>query len=340
MQLILDCNAWLRWRIPYFNSFSYGLAAVLTSAITFLSAAYFILSAVRARRNLSTDQSTGGVGVINEDDAHVVSKATMRRLVRRVLPSGCLMLAITVVLAVGTELIFHPIGFTVVSCVLFPMVMANSLLQIGSFAPSRNAPVGPLQEVKLAVMRWARRLANRAEQWLASSSSANPNQLVRIAQHRRSKRASFVDQRGYQLFSELIEAAKDDPPEGNSHNEAIARTAPPKLERRGSLGALVHAAHATRSEALSDLGANPKTEPTGHDDQLKPWDHPGVSVTYLQAFVKTHNITADLTTTEVMETIIKPETAARKCSYVELFTGDDRCPPQWLGKTTHFASHW
>ena len=76
--------------------------------------------------------------------------------------------------------------------------------------------------------------------------------------------------------------------------------------------------------------------------QLKPWERPGVSIRCLEAFVRTHGatITPDMTTTDVMERIIKPETTARKCCYIELLASDDRCPPEWLGKPTHFASHW
>ena len=314
--------------MPYFNSFSYGLATLMTSAVTALSAAYFIRSAIRARRNLSADQSVGGSGAINEDRVRVASKAMMRRLVRRVLMSGCLTLAITMALAIGANFLFHPIGFTVVFGSFAPIAMANSLLQISSFAPASGAPIGPLHEIKLVVMSSLRHLANRAEQRLASSPSAKPNKIVRIAQHRRSKRASFVDQQGYELFGELIATAQYQyQPAGNDHNEATET----RTGRRESLAGRLHDA---RSEAEAG------TEPTGSEDQVKPWDHLGVSVRCLEAFARTHKVTANMTTTDVMETIIKPETAARKCCYVELVASDDRCPPQWLGKITHFASHW
>ena len=327
----------------------------MTSAVTALSAAYFVRSAIRAWRNLSADQSVGGSGAINEDRVRVASKAMMRRLVRRVLMSGCLTLAITMALAIGANFLFHPIGFTVVFGSFAPIAMANSLLQISSFAPASGAPIGPLHEIKLVVMSSLRHLANRAEQRLASSPSAKPNKIVRIAQHRRLKRASFVDQQGYELFGELIATAQYQyQPAGNDHNEATetrtgrreslagrlhdarseaeAGAAPRRtLERRGSLSGMVHDA---RSEAEAG------TEPTGSEDQVKPWDHLGVSVRCLEAFARTHKVTANMTTTDVMETIIKPETAARKCCYVELVASDDRCPPQWLGKITHFASHW
>ena len=80
----------------------------MTSLITALTAIYFIRSAVRAQRYLSNDdknESDGGTSVAN--------KAAMRRLMRRVFTSGCLMLVITVVLAIGTSFVFHPTGFAV-----------------------------------------------------------------------------------------------------------------------------------------------------------------------------------------------------------------------------------
>ena len=78
------------------------------------------------------------------------------------------------------------------------------------------------------------------------------------------------------------------------------------------------------------------------NDKLKPWQRPGVSIRFLEAFARLHHITPEMTTKDVMESIIKPESAASMCCYVELLASNTRCPPppQWLGKTTHFVSHW
>lgn len=223
----------------------------------------------------------------------MVNKAALRRLMRRVFTSGCLMMVITAVLAIGTSFIFHPTGFAVFSVVSYLIIMANSVLQIDSFVPATGAPVGPVQEAWRAFSRGAHRLMDRGEKWLASSSSANPNRIVRAAQ---SRRLSHVDSEGHTLLRAVADTTK-------------------------------HPEQQTTTDAPSD-------------DQLKPWERPGVSIRFLDAFAVTHDITPDMTTTDVMERIIKPETAARKCCYVELLASDDRCPPQWLGKTTHFASHW
>ena len=54
-QVLLDRNAWLQWRIPYFNSHSHGLAATLASLIfAALTAIYFIRSAVSTCTALSS----------------------------------------------------------------------------------------------------------------------------------------------------------------------------------------------------------------------------------------------------------------------------------------------
>ena len=79
------------------------------------------------------------------------NKAAMRRLQRRVLTSGCLMLLITVSLAIGLDFIFDPRWFVVVYAVFHPIVMANSLLQIDSFAPVTGAASGPFKEAFLVI---------------------------------------------------------------------------------------------------------------------------------------------------------------------------------------------
>ena len=92
--------------MPHFNSVSYKVAATLTSAISALTAVYFIGSAVRAQRYLSTDNAQKG----GTSAANVANTAAMQRLMRRVLTSGCLMLVMTVVLAIGTTFMFNPVG--------------------------------------------------------------------------------------------------------------------------------------------------------------------------------------------------------------------------------------
>jgi len=229
------------------------------------------------------------------------------------------MLVMTMVLAIGLNFIMHPAGFAVLELTFNPIAMANSLLQIDSFVPASGAPVGPLRELWLAMSRGVYRLMDRGEQWLASSSAAKPNLLVKAAQARqvsRGRNLSVLDQSGDKML-----------------NSVKRRTEQPGLELLSSFGI----------EASVRPGQNSvRDDQALQNAQLKPWERPGVSIRFLEAFVRTHDatITPEMTTTEVMERIIKPETSARKCCYIELLTRDDRCPPEWLGKVTHFASHW
>ena len=60
----------------------------------------------------------------------------------------------------------------------------------------------------------------------------------------------------------------------------------------------------------------------------------------LEAFVAHFRITPDMTTTDVCYRFIKPYTFQRKCCYLDLLAEDPDLPGGWVGKTTHFASHW
>ena len=150
-QLLLDQEAWLRFRIPMFNSFNYEIAALLGSGGQAITAIYFVSSALRARRYLSgsgdTESTTSG---------SVANKAAMQRLMHRVLTSGCLMLIITIAYGAGVNLIFHPVGYAALFVVVLPITMANSILQLASFAPPAGAPPGPVEEARLALKRAAR----------------------------------------------------------------------------------------------------------------------------------------------------------------------------------------
>ena len=319
LQLLLDYGAWMQWRIPYFNSFSYDIATLLTSGITALTAVYFIGSAIGAQRYLNTEPDLNLRRRASNNSEMEQNRTAIRRLMRRVQASGCLMLVIVVVLAVGTRFIFFPAGFTIGCVVLYLTMMANSLLRIDSFVPAKGAPIGPLRGTIRALVDWVLSLAQRYEKRLASSTSANPNQIVRAAKARQARRLSQIDHTGDAML------------------KSVKRRSEGSLDRQSG-HELLNSFRISVSEPKHDAS----NQAPHVADQLKPWQRPGVSARFLDAFVRTHRsiITPDMTTTEVMERIIKPETAAQKCCYVELLASDKRCPPQWLGKTSHFASHW
>ena len=323
-QLFLDCNAWLQWRIPYFNSQQYGLVVAFTGFTNALTAMYFIGSALRAWRYLSNDS----IGEEGDGATNTANKSAMRQLMRRVLTSGCLMLVVTVGLTISTNFIFHPLGFAGLSSVFYPIVMVNSLLQIESFAPASEAPTGPLRKSWLAVTLWVHRLMDRGERWLASSSSAKPNRLVRVSQKRR---ISHIDSQGFALLRSITEAAQQ-PVQDTANGEAPGNNDPQRKPNKNAFPRTI-------SRSISFVAPR-NNDVISHSNQLKPWERSGISIRFLDAFVRTHAITPDMTTTDVMEKFIKPETVALKCCYVELLTNANRCPREWLGKPTHFASHW
>jgi hypothetical protein len=45
-------------------------------------------------------------------------------------------------------------------------------------------------------------------------------------------------------------------------------------------------------------------------------------------------------TEDVCEQFIKPYTEHRQCVYQDVIIDSPYLPKLWLGKTTHFASHW
>ena len=265
--------------------------------------------------------------------------AVQRRLVRRILASGCLMLFITATLAIATVFMFHPIGFAVLVAIAYSALIANSVLQADSFAPVTRAPVGPLQEVLRTVKRFAIHFGEQAENWLASTHAATPSCLVQAARARQTRRVSHLNQDGVAFMRSISRVMA--PPQA-----LIRADEEGSMPDRGSLardGAIMNRViEGALASSEQGGGTAPGDNACIIGDQLKPWQRKGVSIRFLQAFVKVHNITRDMTTTDVMEMFIKPETAAWKCCYIELLTGDvsNPAPSQWLGKASHFVSHW
>ena len=80
--------------------------------------------------------------------------------------------------------------------------------------------------------------------------------------------------------------------------------------------------------------------PSNPQNEKAPCDRLGLSLAFLEAFVQYYEITPDMTTEDVCELFIKPFTQERQCVYQDLLVDDPDIPDGWLGKTTHFASHW
>ena len=237
----------------------------------------------------------------------------MRRLVRRVLLSGYLMLFITAIIAVERLVLFHPTGYAFACGLMSQLVIVNSLLQIESFKPASGAPIGPIRETLRAFKRRMRHLARH--------SSATSNPLMHDDANA-GQALPISGRGGYMLALRSVVRGIDH--RGETLLRSYFMASSPSVHRRS-----------IRTRTLSEQS---QAAPVG--DQLRAWERPGVIACFLASFVRVHNITPDMTAIEVTERFIKPETALRKCCFVELLASDDRCPPQWLGKPTHFTSHW
>ena len=313
-QLLLDCNSWLQWRIPHFNSFSYKVAATLTSAISALTAVYFIGSAVRAQRYLSTDNAQKG----GTSAANVANTAAMRRLMRRVLTSGCLMLVITVVLAIGTTFMFSPVGFVVLMIILYPLIMVNSSLQIDSFAPASGAPSGPLRDTAQALRTAAKHLWERA-------------QGITEEQRPGIKRLRFLIGEGP---APLLQANI-----AGDRGRSLSIVVPLQRAAPQTTGASISVQPAT---GLSSFAA---VVPEPEEATRLPWasrpvsQREGVSYSFLLAILEAWRIPTDMTTYEVCDKFVKPACRKESCGFLDVIL-KTKCPEEWFGPMNVFVSHW
>ena len=336
-QLLLEQEAWLQWRIPLFNSYDGLVAAALGGGLQAITAIYFVGSALRARRYLSVNSG-------------IANKAAMQRLVERVLSSGCLMLIITMAYGIGGPYLFHPISFTALFTIVSPVSMANSMLQLASFAPPAGAPPGPVEEVRLALKRVVQSAVGKFNGEALSFTSVSP-EPEKTANDRNGRLPSAK-----MLFNSM--STKKVTP-----SNAWFTTLENSLHgrRRSSMGWLSigasqgeghRASFSSRLSSSSSWNANRSAEASTQappnatgcqkrnaQDELAPCDRLGLSFSMLEAFVTHYDITPEMTTTDVCDRYIKPYTLQRKCCYMDLLE-DSNLPGGWVGKTTHFASHW
>ena len=357
-QLLLEQQAWLRWRIPKFNAEEYGIAALLGSGGQAITAIYFVGSALRARRYLSSsgDSESGTSG-------SMANRAAMQRLMRRVLTSGFLMLIITIVYGGGVNIIFHPVGFSALMALAFPMIMANSLLQLASFAPPAGAPPGPVEEARRVAVKCAMRFVVGNFSGGGGSFTTISPELDEPASDSRERncgrvlKAKMLFVRSHGLSTLNANYKKVAP--GSAWFTALENSL--TGGRRSSRGWLPMIGQAeSRRDSFSDqLSSRPRNsshsaEASGEtppkatgcqkrnqQDDLAPCDRLGLSFSMLEAFATHYDITPEMTTTDVCYRYISPYTLKRKCCYLDLLAEEDpNRPDGWVGKTTHFASHW
>ena len=302
MQLILDCNAWVQWRIPYFNSASYDIAATLTSVVSAITAIYFIGSAIRAQHYLSNDTSNmtdaqeGSTMRTRSISRTVANKAAMRRLLRRVFASGCLMLIITLVFAVGIDFLFHPTCFTIIFGVMYPIVMANSILQIDSFAPVTGAASGPLRETYLAIQS---AINSVAAMYFGAEEDRNPG----------IKRLRFLV--------------------GEGPSPRVRKDGP--LASRWASITSVVSVHPQREDDDADVQLPWSSLPV--------CQRQGVSHPFLLAILEAWRIPDNMTTYDMVDSYIIPACQKDSCGFLDVIL-KTKCPDGWFGPMNVFVSHW
>jgi len=309
----------MKWRIPYSNSWSYRTGATATSVISALTAVYFIGSAIRAQRYLSNgnEQSSSAANAANRE--------AMRRLMRRVMASGCLMLLITVVLAIGVKFIFHPLGFAVMIGATYPIAMANSLLQISSFAPPTGAPVGPLRETALTFWRICSRFKGSEKKHQSGLKrlrflvGEGPAPMIPVS-------PPFGG--GGRRLSVMPTS-----PTGGSDRRVSGLPQQTGCAEGGSLPRL--ASFAILPEAAADVEAH----------KVLPWSslpvsqRAGVSYTFLLAVLEAWRIPSDMTTYELCDKFGKPACKQDNCGFLDVIM-KTKVPKDWFGSMSVFVSHW
>ena len=131
-----------------------------------------------------------------------------------------------------------------------------------------------------------------------------------------------------------------------STTEAPAESEPssPTRRRGGFLEAVSSSFGTNLFRRLSNAGAvGPEgTESQTPQDDLNPWERLGVTVPLLESFIRTNNISVAMTSGEVCETLIKPATQQKMCTFMDLLV--DRYgvtkDPTLTKLPGYFVSHW
>ena len=285
VEVFLEQEEWLKFRLPGFNCYSYVNAAILASFAVLVVGTVFVVSASRAKTAI----------------AQWANPAAGKKMMRRVRLSGALSIGIVISAALSTIVMFNPVAFQIWCAFAFPLIQWNSRLQIDSFRPQGGAPTGPLQ----AALRSLRNAigTKSSDRHQGATFFAKMTHQVR----RRSKKsgASAADSNkpsrtGSNVFTDL---------HAISSRPSLTKVAPESV--------------------------------VNTQDQLSPCHRLGLSLAFLEAFASHNQVTPDMTTQDVCEQFIKPFTKSRSCVYQDLIVDEpDLAPPEWLGKTTHFASHW
>ena len=283
-----------------FNSIDYGVAVLWGIGGQVITAIYFVVSALRARRYLSAsgDSESGTSG-------SVANKAAMQRLMGRVLTSGCLMLINTITFGGGLLVFFNPVGYSAMLAIVSPISMANSTLQLTSFAPPAGAPAGPIEEARLALKRAARSAVRYCDGSMRAQS-----------QRARHKRLRFLIGEGPQPVMRGDAGGGND---GRRRSSVFPRT----------------------FGGVQSIAVVPE-EPTNagpSQNSLPPCERLGVSYEFLLAVSESWAVPSTMNTHEFCSKYIQPAAVKKNCCFTDLLLQAD-CPEEWLGEMDVFISHW
>lgn len=195
MQLFLECDTWLKWRIPHINSYqSFAISAL--SALTLCVAALgFLVTAVCANKFLARIDEQ-----IQRQNGTDGGRPALRRLMKRVGASGAMLLAITFCALLSTQALYNPLGYLVLVTITQLLFICNSLLGIASFAPPGKVQTGPFTEALVQVRRTSRVSLLRRESRVATKEYHNTDLFLRglrasssVAKTRKERRRSISD---------------------------------------------------------------------------------------------------------------------------------------------------
>ena len=233
---------------------------------------------------------------------------------RRVLASGCLMLLLSNVLAVGAEFVFHPTGYVIVFPSAYLLVMVNSLLQIDSFAAT-EAPPGPIQQSALGLQTALKKVIAKCR----GAEELRPG----------IKRLRFLIGEGQ---APLVQEGGDGGKRGRS-----ASVAPQQ-----AIGASV------RPITVQPAGLAPfaTVVPEHHSGENRlPWSslpvsqREGVSHSFLLAVLEAWRVPADMTMYQLCDEFVKPACRKANSGFLDVIL-QTKCPEDWFGPMDVFVSHW
>lgn len=243
----------------------------------------------------------------------------------------------------------------VVNCALG---LANSTMQIDSFAPPDDASIGPLRAVLTSTATATRELW-RHKSGLARIEEVRREQEARVFETLSlppTRRNSSVMFGSIKFVSGALVVPSSDSDNSrrslgmrsftlfgssSSSNGGLALV-PPLAD--GEAGAdtpnLIDTLHGSNRKAAGRTSSSSKRYYYNPEDEKPAHRRAGVSLAFLEALVAYHKISPGKKTFMVCDDVVKPATTERRCTYIDLLKTNPNTPDNWLGEPMFFLSHW